>query len=226
MIALSAVAATVAMLVGGLPAARPAGDAGGGLFLPVLCLVVLTVAAGFDAATGRIPNPLTYVAILAGLTLNCVALTLTQVAPRFAASWLGAAGPTQALLGFLLFGGIGLVGVLFAGMGGGDMKLLGAIGALLGLPRAADVLICGAAIAVLYALINLLIAGRLNATFRIAACHLLNWFYLRRWSLADDRESPASRRTIPLAIPLLAGMLLAQTPWVAQTIAWLTRPGT
>lgn len=221
---LSAVAATLALLVRASSGAG-SGAAGPGLFLPILCLIVLTVAAGFDAATNRIPNPLTYTAVIAGVILNCLALLLQQVAPRVASQWLGAVGPTQSALGLLLFGGVGLIGVIFAGMGGGDMKLLAAIGALLGLSRASDVLICGAAVAVVYALLNLLIAGRLNATCRVAASHLLNWLYLRRWTLTEDVETPASRRSIPLALPLLVGMLLAQTPAVARLIGWLTRAG-
>ena len=223
-VGLAAVVATIAMLVRG-HGGTDAGPSISGLFLPVLCLGVVILAAGFDAATNRIPNPLTYTAVLVGIVLNCLALLLNQVAPRVVSQWLGAAGPTQSALGLLLFGGIGLIGVVFAGMGGGDMKLLAAIGAMLGLTRASDVLICGAAVAIVYSLVNVIIAGRLNATFRIAASHLLNWVYLRRWTLADDREKPASRRTIPLALPLLAGMMLAQTPLVANAISWLTQPG-
>ncbi|QOV88398.1 prepilin peptidase [Humisphaera borealis] len=227
MVGVAAVAATAAMLVRG-PAATSAGGipaAGSGLFLPVLCLGVTVIAAGFDAATNRIPNPLTYTAVLVGVLVNCLALLLNQIAPRVASQWLGAAGPTQSALGLLLFGGIGLIGVVFAGMGGGDMKLLAAIGAMLGMSRASDVLICGAAVAVVYALVNLLIAGRLNATCRLAASHLLNWVYLRRWTLSDDQEKPASRRTIPLALPLLAGTMLAQTPLVANAIGWMSGVG-
>jgi prepilin signal peptidase PulO-like enzyme (type II secretory pathway) len=214
--ALSAAGATVSMLL------RPGSP---GLFLPLLCLGVLIVSAAFDAATGRIPNPLTYAAIAVGLLLNCLSVLAQQASPRVASEWLGAAGPGQAAFGFLLFGGIGVVGVIFAGMGGGDMKLLAAIGATLGLARASDALICGAAVAIVYALVNLIIAGRLNATCRVAAGHLLNWVCLREWTLADDKPTPASRRTIPLAIPLLAGMLLAQTPIVAGALRWLTTPG-
>src|SRR5947208_409023 len=86
---------------------------------------------------------------------------------------------------------------------------LAAVAALLGLSRAADALACGLAVAVVYALVNLAIRGRLNATLRAVAVQWLNLIYLRD-------PTPAvlpGRRTIPLAIPILAGLLLCRLPW-------------
>src|SRR4051794_23156813 len=81
-VALSAVAATVGLV------ARH--GSGGGLFVPTLCLGIVLLAAGFDAATARVPNPLTYTAILAGLFLSCLGAVLARTAPRLAGHWLGA----------------------------------------------------------------------------------------------------------------------------------------
>jgi prepilin peptidase CpaA len=188
-----------------------------GLFVRVLCLGTLVLAAGFDAATGRIPNPLTYNAVLLGLSVNCLGLLLKLAAPRMAEHWLGAAGPTQALLGLLVFGGVGLVCKLLSGMGGGDMKLLAAVGAMLGLSRASDVLGCALVVAVVYSVVNLLIAGRLNATVRAAAVQALNLVFLR-----DPAPTVGpSRRTIPLAVPVLLGMLLSALPPVAAATKWV-----
>jgi prepilin peptidase CpaA len=213
-VCLAAVVATVGALTGSIT--------GRGLFLPAICLGTALLAAGFDAATGRIPNPITYTGILLGLLLNCAGPALQPVAPRLVSQWLGAAGPTQAALGLLVFGGIGLVGLMFAGMGGGDMKLLAAIGAILGVSRATDALMVGGAVAVAYALVNLLIAGRLNATVRVAAVHLLMLVYLRE--RAPLPVTTPSRRTIPLAIPLLVGLLIARIPAVTGAVGWLTNP--
>jgi prepilin peptidase CpaA len=212
-VCLSAIAATVGAV------AKPGGA---GLFVPALCLGIAILAAGFDAATNRIPNPITYPAVLFGLAINCLSIALHRAAPQMADHWLGAAGPTQSLLGLLIFGGIGLVGVIFAGMGGGDMKLLAAIGALLGAAQATEALLCGAVVAVIYSLINLVVSGRLNATLRAAACQFLDVLYLRKWSpLEDGPAAPASRRTIPLAIPLFAGMVLARVAVISEATAWL-----
>lgn len=194
---------------------------GAGLFIRALCLGTLLLAAGFDAATGRIPNPLTYTAVLLGLSINSLAMLLKAIAPRLADHWLGSAGPTQALVGLLVFGGVGLVCKLLSGMGGGDMKLLAAVGALLGLSRGSDVLGCALVVAVIYSILNLLIAGRLNATVRAWAVHALNLLFLRD---STPTLGP-SRRTIPLAVPVLLGMVLSALPPVAAATAWLKGPG-
>src|SRR4051794_13286276 len=47
-----------------------------GIFLPALCLGVMALAAGFDPATSRIPNPITYPAILIGLAVNSLGFVL------------------------------------------------------------------------------------------------------------------------------------------------------
>src|SRR4051812_48263448 len=96
-VALSAAVATVGLL------ARH--GTGGGLFVPALCFGVVLLAAGFDSATARVPNPLTYAAILAGLFLSCLGAALATSAPRLAEYWLGAPAPSQALYGLLAFGG-------------------------------------------------------------------------------------------------------------------------
>lgn len=189
-----------------------------GVFLPVLCLFVLVLAAAFDAATGRIPNPLTYTAILAGLAINALGLLATALAPRVAGNWLGAVGPTQAALGLLVFGGFGLLSTALAGMGGGDMKNLAAVGAMLGFSRAAEALLCALAIAVVYSVINLLIRGRLNVVVRAAMVQWLNIIYLRDPSPTLRPHTP---RTIPLAVPVLLGVLAVHLPLVQQGLAWL-----
>lgn len=215
-ISLSALIATVAAV------ARP-GSAG--LFLPLLCLGATILAAVFDAATGRIPNPVTYTAILLGVALNGLAPLVLHAAPRIAAGWLGAAGVSQSLHGLLIFGGIGLVGVIFAGMGGGDMKLLAAIGAMLGVGRATESLLVGLAVAIVYSLINLIIAGRLNAIFRAAACQMLDVIFLKRWTSLNEKIPAQGRWMIPQAIPLLIGMVLGHVPAVARFTTWLMNPG-
>jgi Flp pilus assembly protein protease CpaA len=106
-------------------------------------------------------------------------------------------------------------------MGGGDMKLLAAVGALLGLSRASDALLCALAVAVVYSLVNLAIRGRLNATVRAAAVQLLNLVYLRDLTPA----ALPSRKTIPLAVPVLIGLVLSRLPPTIAASAWLKGVG-
>jgi prepilin peptidase CpaA len=80
--------------------------------------VALCVAS--DVRTLRIPNALTGPAILIGVALN---------------AWLsGWAGVTSSLAGFALATAILIVPFALGGIGGGDVKMMAAVGALLG-PR-------------------------------------------------------------------------------------------
>ena len=99
-----------------------------GYFVAVLAIVVCVLAALLDACTRRIPNTLTYVAILGGLAINLLAAGLAYGSaghPGTVAQWLGAPGITQSLLGFAVCAGLGILGAM-AGIGGGDIKLLAA----------------------------------------------------------------------------------------------------
>ena len=84
-----------------------------------LLLAVAAAAAVWDVTSGRVPNTLTYTGALAGLTLNAV------IRP----SGIGL-GPAALGL-FVGFGPLFLV-YLAGGLGGGDVKLMGAVGAFLG----------------------------------------------------------------------------------------------
>lgn len=176
-----------------------------GYFLLLVTTLVCTIAAWFDAATGRIPNPLTYTAILLGLAFSLLATLLASTHFVPLAHWLGAPDLLDSALGLALAGGIGLVCLIFAGLGGGDLKLLAALGALLGFHAIGNVLIWALIAALPYAIVNLLLAGRLNTVCKIAALHLLALVYLHQPAAVEV----SSKRTIPLAIPLLAGLLLA-----------------
>lgn len=82
-------------------------------------LLVLILASGFcDLKERKIPNKITFTGIVIGILFNLVT-----------GGW---AGLFQAILG--LFAGLAIFFVPFAmgGMGAGDVKLMGAIGALMG----------------------------------------------------------------------------------------------
>ncbi len=112
-----------------------------GFFLPVLAMAVALLAALFDGWTRRIPNALAYPAILLGLALNFLSLALDHLGLHTVALWIGAAGWQDALAGFSICAALGLFGSFFAGVHGGDVKLLAAIGAMLGFWETANVLL-------------------------------------------------------------------------------------
>jgi len=186
-----------------------------GFFMPVLAMLVCLLAAGFDAATTRIPNPITYTAVLLGLTVSGAAAIAGRWTGADVAGMLGASGAVAALQGFALCAGIGLVCLTMAGMGGGDVKLIVAIGAMLGFDGACVVLLVTLLIAVPYALFNLLVMGRLNGVLRAAAAQFLQIVYLRRFEPVE----PPSRTRIPLAVPVLIALFatrLVRHEWVSQ----------
>ena len=84
----------------------------------VIVLVLGVVACVFDVRTKRIPNWLTFGAAIAGIVVHASA-SGAEGASMAAAGWL---------VGLLIFIPLFAVG----GMGGGDVKLLAALGAWLG----------------------------------------------------------------------------------------------
>lgn len=193
------VAAVVASTVE-IAAARPAQ----GFFLLTLCFVVCGVAACFDVATRRIPNRLTYPAILLGLGLNAL---LPAILPAVAVVWLGATGPRDGLLGFGLCAAIGIVSYLARGLGGGDVKLLGAVGALLGFAAVVPVLFNTLIVAAVVGVANWALQGTLVTRLQVVASNLLVLVVTKR-GLGD--VYPFARSEAPFGFSLLIGLVLAQ----------------
>lgn len=187
----------------------------GGLYLPAVAFLVCALAAWYDAATQHIPNPITYTAILLGLGLNMLKPVLVLAHADLVVQWLGAVGPLDSLAGFAVCAVIGLSSLMFGmrGMGGGDIKVLGALGALLGLHRAGCVMFVALTIAVPYALINLALMGRLNAVIRLVMGQLMEIAYLKKTQSVEA----VSAWYIPVSVPLLLGLVVSGTP-MAQAL--------
>jgi prepilin peptidase CpaA len=89
-----------------------------GVLASCLLLVVVAVAAYTDVRSGRIFNKLTYGAAGAGLMLNTLAY--------------GLAGAVASAEGWLLGAAVFIAFFLLGAMGAGDVKLMAAVGAIMG----------------------------------------------------------------------------------------------
>lgn len=152
-------------------------------YLTTLTLTAAGLAAACDVRTRKIPNWLTFSAILIGLILNVLGGGLSGLAGGV----LGAAA------------GIGLLLIPFAtgGMGAGDVKILAAVGAINGAAFAFRAFVYGA------------FAGGLMAGALLA----VRWFSaLRsRKSLLEQASVRRAclRSTLPYGVAIFAGTVAA-----------------
>jgi prepilin peptidase CpaA len=118
----------------------------------VLALVFTLCAGWLDWRTRRIPNWLTVSGVVLGLALN----------------WIvgGKYGAVRSLEGTGLALGLMLPLVLLRGMGAGDWKLMGAVGAMMGLHPMSFVLLVSILTSGLMAVFQMMAAGRVNRTMR------------------------------------------------------------
>jgi prepilin peptidase CpaA len=143
-------------------------------------LALVLVAAVYDVRYRRIPNWLCGSGMLAGLLLNAV------VRQSWAGLWFSFKG---LLLGFGLY----FLFYLLRAMGAGDVKLMGAVGAMAGMADWFGIFLITAILGGVMALILVLSKGRVQKTFWNIA-FLLNELghgraaYLRREEL--DVRSP------------------------------------
>ena len=160
----------------------------------ITAVIVAFAACVTDLRTRRIPNPLILTGLGLGLGLNFVARGWTGL------GW--------SALGALL--GLGLFLPFFAlgGMGGGDVKLLAALGALLGPRDLLAVALVGAVAGGLFALAAAARRGQLVQTLRGISTLFAFWVSGGlRPSPVLNLTNPATLK-IPYAVPVAAGLLV------------------
>ena len=187
-----------------------------GFFLLSLCFVVVFGATWSDVATRRIPNALTYPAILLGLALNgALPLLLAKLDLKTAEVFLGASGSIDCIQGFGLCAAIGIVSFMARGLGGGDVKLLAAVGALMGFHSVVAVLFNTLIVAALIGVINWSVRGTLMRRLQ-SFTHAIYFSVIMQ---ADMRTVYRFRPTeSPFALSLLIGLVGAQFVALHQLI--------
>jgi prepilin peptidase CpaA len=162
--------------------------------LDLLVFVLIAVCGVTDIHAGKIYNKATYPAIVLGFAWN---------------AWIaGAPGFKSSLLGFtvaaILMGTLTLLG----GMGGGDTKLLAAIGALKGYPFILAVLfysfLVGGALALTVAIWQKRLLGTLGRVWRMLFAAVMY-----RLNPAAEPEERMSYK-IPFGVAICVGTLWAQ----------------
>jgi len=159
----------------------------------LLALLLAAVACASDIRTRRIPNSIVLIGSAAGLTVNALIDGATGVGASLAGGVVG-------LCLFLPF-------FVLGGMGGGDVKLMAALGSILGpgsiFRLAAAAAVVGGACALVTAAWN----GRLGEMLRNTARLVSFW---ARSGLVPSPEqnlrTPGALK-IPYAVPILMGTL-------------------
>ncbi len=169
--------------------------------LDIILSLVITISAISDIRVSRVPNRVTYPAIAAGLALAPLAGLINDYH----------GGPLDAffnsLFGFILGFGMMFFLYLWGGFGGGDVKLMGAIGALKGYPFVVYAAFYSAVIGAVYSLAIIIWRGKLKQTV-FNVFHQLIAFVRPRSAFAiplDKRDSFA----IPFGFCICLGTLWA-----------------
>lgn len=164
---------------------------------PEAALVVLvTVAAFTDLRVGRIPNWLTYPAWVFGVA--------------FAAAAGGWPELSRSLMGFAVGFAPFFVLYLLGGMGGGDVKLTAAVGAIMGYPFILNAMITSILVGGLVALLIVIWEGKLWSAVKFLGATVGRVFVP---GLA--REPLAARQNVPFGVAICLGTFLTLiTAWL------------
>jgi prepilin peptidase CpaA len=165
-------------------------------WIAVIIIVCVTAAAAvIDMRTRRLPNWFTVPVLAAGILFH----SLTG----------GLSGLGMALGGFAIGFGILLVLWLIGGGGGGDVKLIGALGAWLGATATVAVVVLSAALAAVFSIIVVLTGVARHGYKYVQRRHLARAEDLvekkRRSDVSADEALAARkgrRRLVPYALPV------------------------
>lgn len=170
---------------------------------------VVTIAALVSAVTDlwrfKVYNLLTIPLLLAGLIYHGIMGGTAELSTSV----------TGALFGF----GILLAPYVMGGMGAGDVKLMSAVGAWLGLPLTYYVFIASSIAAGIYALVLILMSKKMKETWVNLQILWHRFTIFGRYLGADDRveaevvKSDRRKRVIPFAAMVAVGIL--------ATLIWL-----
>lgn len=157
--------------------------------LDFMLILLVTAASLFDLRSGKIPNALTYPACIFGIGLAAAE-----------GGWHGLGGSLAGLaVGFLPFFAL----YLFGGLGGGDVKLMAGVGALMGYPFILNALVTSVLVGGLIALLLVIWEGKLWQAVRF-----LGTTVGRVFVPGLHREPLAARQNVPFGVAICLGSFL------------------
>jgi prepilin peptidase CpaA len=164
-------------------------------------LALLAVAAVTDILWRRIPNWLTVSLMAAGLTRAIL--------------FYGWTGLGHSALGLLAGGGLGFTLFAMSALGGGDVKLLAAIGSWMGPKGVFLVFIVEAVVGLVIVLVQAVAQGRVRTLFRNSALIAAGFAYASETGLGEVVENGRSMKSVarplPYAVPTFVATLLVLT---------------
>jgi prepilin peptidase CpaA len=170
--------------------------------IPVAATAVAICAAITDVRERRIPNRLTYAAMITGVALQGVLH--------------GWRGLLASVGGGLLFGGVFMLFYLVRAMGAGDVKLAAALGCIIGPAASWQVMfataLAGGALAIIFMVVSGRILDTLRNTLWVAAFHAQHGVQTHP---VVNLDNPAAIR-MPYGLAFAAGTLY----WAILTKFW------
>lgn len=164
----------------------------------ICTLTIACVACVTDLRTRRIPNVLTFGAALAGLAF------------QFATG--GVSGLGQAALGWLLGAVVFLLPFALGGLGGGDVKLLAALGAWLGPADAMWLVLYTGIAGGVTAIAVSAVCGYLGTALRNIKLLLCHWQVMGIQAVPEITLETSHGPKLAYAFPILMG--LVTTVWL------------
>ncbi|SRR6266481_4800340 len=170
---------------------------------PLLCALFTFVAACcvVDLRTRRIPNVISGSALLVGVALNAL--------------YYGSTGVLWSLGGVIVVVAVLLAPFALGGLGGGDVKMMAAIGAFLGPRLALEGLVVGMAIGGVIMVVHLARLGRLTEKLRSLGAMAASAFFTRSAAPLRVGANDPGAISLPYSIPLGLGtaMVVVAAVW-------------
>lgn len=176
---------------------------------PTIAVLVASTGAVTDLRSGRIPNKLTFPTILVGLAGHSLSH--------------GLYGALESVLGIVICAAV--PGIVYKasqgnGIGGGDIKLFAALGALLGPMQGLEVELSAFLLLGFYALFRLAYLGQLGRTL-IGSLRVTAGLFTSKWRRSTS-EAPAPMTSMRMGPAIAAAVLTVLTlPWIVRWVPWL-----